>query len=114
MAKKKRSLNPNRFQQAGDQKFFSFDPVRQEIFKWGAIAGTAGGLLLAQEGFIWQILGFLAIFLISGRQIDKAAQRIPRWHAVAFSLLGTMPTMLVMVVVVRLILASLSGGASAS
>lgn len=112
MAKKKHTLDPNRFQKKGEQRFLALDPTRKELLKWGIVAGVVGGFFLIQNGFIWQILGFLAIFFISSFQIDKAARRIPRWHAVLFSLFGTMPAMLLVIIIGNLILAYLGDGAA--
>lgn len=76
MAKKKRKLDPNRFQQQDDKGLFSFDPIRRNTFKWGLAAGAIGGLLMVQVGTIWQILGVFAVVFISNYQIAQAAKRI--------------------------------------
>ncbi len=110
MAKKKRKLNPNRFQQQDEQHLFAFDPIRRELFQWGMIAGAIGGLFLAQDGFVWQIIGFLLIFFIIGHRIEKAAQQIPRWQAILLAFIGSLPAMLLVIFFSRLILVNLYGG----
>jgi len=110
VAKRKRKLDPHRFVKQDEQPLFAFDPIRRELFQWGMIAGAIGGLFLSQEGFIWQILGYLIIFLIMGRRVDKAAQRIPRWHAIVITFVGTLPVMILVIFFSRLILANLGGG----
>ena len=114
MAKRKRNLNPNRFQKQDDKGLFSFDEIRKDLFKWGLVAGGTGGVFFIQSGFIWQIVGFLAIFFITSRQIEKAARRVPRWHAVFYCLIGTMAAMFVVIIIGNLILVYLFGGVPAS
>jgi hypothetical protein len=103
---KRRKLNPNRFQKKpAEQRFFSFDPVRKNLFRWGLVAGAAGGPFLVQPGLVWQIVGFVVIFLISNYHVNRAAQRIPRWHAVFFSLAGAMLAMFVIVTIGSILIA---------
>lgn len=102
MSKKKRKLDPNRFQQQDDNGLFSFDPIRRHTFKWGLIAGAVGGLLMVQVGTIWQILGVFAVVFISNYQIAQAAKRIPRWHATVISLAGAMIAMFTIIAVVTI------------
>lgn len=103
MAKKKRRLDPNRFQQQDDNGLFSFDPIRRNTFKWGLVAGAVGGLLMVQAGMIWQILGVFAVVFISNYHIAQAAKRIPRWHATVISLAGAMIAMFFVIAVTTLI-----------
>ncbi len=94
MAKKKKKLNPNRFQKQDDKGLLSFDPIRREVFIWGLVAGAAAGFFMIRQEILWQILGVIVIVLISNRQIEKASRRIPRWHAVIFSFVGVMIALL--------------------
>ena len=110
MAKKKRRLDPNRFQQQDDKGLFSFDPIRRNTFKWGLAAGAIGGLLMVQVGTIWQILGVFAVVFISNYQIAQAAKRIPRWHATIISLAGAMVAMFTIIAVVTVVAIYFQGG----
>lgn len=112
MAKRQRKLDPNRFQQQDSKGLFSFDPVRRNTFKWGLIAGAAGGLLMVQVGTIWQILGVLAVVLISNYQIAEATKRIPRWHATVISLVGAMIAMFGIIVLATILMVYFQFGAS--
>jgi uncharacterized membrane protein len=90
---KRRKLDPNRFKQNDEKGIFSFDPIRRDVFKWGLIGGGIGGALMLNAGIFWQIMGVLAVVFISNHHINKAARRIPRWHAVINSFLGVMLAM---------------------
>jgi len=90
LAKKRKRLNPNRFQKQDDKGLFSFDPIRRNLFMWGLIAGAAGGFFMIRQEILWQIIGVFAIVLVSNRQIEKASRVIPRWHAVVISFVGVM------------------------
>jgi len=85
---KKRKNNPNRFKKMDNGHLFSFDPVRREVFKWGLIAGLSGGLFMLQQKLVWQIIGIFAVVFISNHRVNKAANRIPRWHATILSFIG--------------------------
>ncbi|MCB0164486.1 MAG: hypothetical protein KDI79_09685 [Anaerolineae bacterium] len=110
MAKKKRRLDPNRFQQEDDKGLFSFDPIRRNTFKWGLVAGAVGGFLMVQVGTIWQILGVFAVVFISNYHIAQAAKRIPRWHATVISLAGAMIAMFTIIAVMTVVLLYFQGG----
>lgn len=93
MSKKRSKLDPNRFKkepQTDDLGLFAFDPVRQDVFKWGAIAGLLGGVLTISASFMWQMIAILMVALVCNYHIGKAAQYIPRWHAVVMAFLGLM------------------------
>lgn len=94
---KRRKLNPNRFQQQDGKGLFSFDPVRRNLFKWGMIAGVAGGVFMFQDNLIVQIVGVFIIVAISNHHINKASRRIPRWHAALISFLGVIVALFVVV-----------------
>jgi hypothetical protein len=79
--------------------------ARKNLFRWGLVAGAAGGPFLVQPGLVWQIVGFVVIFLISNYHVNRAAQRIPRWHAVFFSLAGAMLAMFVIVTIGSILIA---------
>lgn len=85
---KRRKLDPNRFQKTDNKSLFSFDPVRRDVLKWGAIAGAAGGFFFLYQNLIAQILGVFVIVLVSNYHISKASRRIPRWHATIVSFIG--------------------------
>lgn len=106
---KRRKLSPNRFQEEAEQRFFSLDPTRRNLLKWGAVAGGLGSLFILQQSLVWQIIGFLIIFFISNYQVDRAARLIPRWHAVLYSLAGAMAAMIIVITLGGLILANLTG-----
>ena len=110
MAKRRRKLDPNRFQQTDEQELFSFDETRKALFKRGLMAGALSGLFFIQSSFIWQIVGFLIIFFITNPHIEKASRRIPRWHAVFYSLGGTLATMLLIIIIGNLLVVYLAGG----
>ncbi len=103
MAKRRRS-NSNRFKQPPSQKFLSFDPIRQNLFKVGLVAGALGGLFFIPNTLFWQVIGFLIIFFISNYYVNKAAQLIPRWHAIIFSLVGAMLAMMVVITIGTIVL----------
>lgn len=85
---KKRKINPNRFRQQDEKSLFAFDPTRQQVLKWGAIAGALGGLLMLQQSLLWQIAGVFVVVLVSNHHISRASQRIPRWQATVLSFIG--------------------------
>jgi uncharacterized membrane protein len=91
---KKRKQNPNRFQKTTDQKFFTFDKIRINLFLWGMVAGAIGGFFALKSGFAWQVAGIFAMVFISNYHINKAAQQIPRWHAALYSFFGLMLALL--------------------
>ncbi len=91
---KKRKLNPKRFQTPADQKFFTFDKIRINLFLWGMVAGAFGGFFALKSGFVWQVAGIFAMVFISNYHINKAARQIPRWHAAVFSFVGLMLALL--------------------
>ena len=107
MAKKrKKKLNPNRFQQQDDKGIFSFDPVRRNLFIWGLVAGGTGGFfMLRQDTIIWPIVGVFAVVFIANYQINKAARRIPRFQATIISFAGVMIAMFGVIVLGTVILA---------
>ena len=107
---KRRRLDPNRFKKQDDKGLFSFDPVRKNLFKWGIIAGAAGGLFMLSPGWIWQIVGVFTVVLISNHHINKAAQRIPRWHATIVSFLGVMLALFGVIALGNLLIAYLQTG----
>lgn|GEM_PF-1922278 len=109
MAKRRRKkLNPNRFQKVDDNKLFSFDPVRRDAFKWGTIAGGVGGFfMLWQDSIFWPIVGVSAIVFITNYHIGKASQRIPRWHATIIAFLGVIVAMFGVIIIGTIVLAFL-------
>ncbi len=109
---KRRKLDPNRFKQEDENGMFSFDPIRRDVFKWGLIAGAIGGGLMLNPSLFWQILGVLAVVLISNHHINKAARRIPRWHAVINSFLGVMLAMFGVIFLGSLLIAYVKTGGS--
>ena len=110
---KKRKLNPNRFQKKDESGIFSFDPIRRDLFKWGIIAGAVGGALMLNPGFIWQIAGVFAVVFISNYHINKAARRIPRWHAVIVSFLGVILALFGVIFLGSMVFAYTRGSGSA-
>jgi len=102
---KKRKLNPNRFQKQDESSLFTFDPIRRDLFKWGLIAGAAGGFFMLQQNFIWQIVGVVIVVLVSNYHIGNASRRIPRWHATIFSFAGVMVAIIVVILVGTVMLA---------
>lgn len=110
---KRRKLDPNRFQKKDENGMFSFDPIRRELFKWGLIAGGIGGALMLNPNIFWQIMGVLAVVFISNHHINKAARRIPRWHAVINSFLGVILAMFGVIFLGSMIIAYVQGTWSA-
>lgn len=108
---KRRKLKQNRFQKEPEQGLFSFDPIRQHLLKWGAIAGGAGGLLMIQTSIFWQIAGVFVVVMISNYHINRAARRIPRWHAVFASFAGVIVAMFGVIIVGTMILTYLQAPA---
>lgn len=106
---KRRKLDPNRFKTEDQNGMFSFDPIRRGLFKWGLIAGGLGGALMLNPSIFWQIMGVLVVVSISNHHINKAARRIPRWHAVINSFLGVMLGMFGMILLGSMIIAYLQG-----
>jgi uncharacterized membrane protein len=107
---KKRRLDPNRFKKQDDNGLFSFDPIRRNLFKWGIIAGAAGGFFMLWQDWIWQIVGVFTVVLISNHHINKAAKRIPRWHATIVSFLAVMVTLFVVIALGNLMMTYLTTG----
>jgi hypothetical protein len=104
--KRKKKLNPNRFQNQDDKGILSFDPVRRNLFVWGLIAGAAGGFfMLRQDTIIWPIVGVFAVVFIANYHINKAARRIPRFQATIISFVGVMIAMFGVIVLGTIILA---------
>ena len=101
---KKRPLNQNRFQKESEQKLFSLDATRRNLLKWGAIAGGLGGFFMIQPAIVWQIVGVFIVVLVSNYHINRAAQRIPRWHAVVTSFAGVIVSMFSVIVIGTIIL----------
>ena len=108
---KRRKLNQNRFQKEPEQGLFSFDPIRKNLLKWGAIAGGAGGLLMIHPSIFWQIAGVLVVVMVSNYHINKAARRIPRWHAVVTSFAGVIVAMFSVIIAGTIILTYLQAPA---
>ncbi|MDX1520100.1 MAG: hypothetical protein R3264_00555 [Anaerolineae bacterium] len=105
---KRRKMNPNRFQKHDDSaRLFAFDPLRQDLIKWGLVAGGLGGIFLIQQGLIWQIVGLVIIVFTTNSRINRAAERIPRWHAVINSFIGVLVAMFVVVMLGTIVLAYL-------
>jgi hypothetical protein len=110
---RKRRLDPKRFQPKDDKGLFSFDPIRRYVFKWGLIAGATGGLFMLRSEFVWQLIGVFAVVFISNYHINKAAQRIPRWHATIVSFIGVLIGMFGVILLGSVIMVYLqTGGAS--
>jgi hypothetical protein len=107
---KRKKLDPNRFRKEDDKGLFSFDPIRRSAFTWGLIAGGAGGLFMLQPEIVWQIVGVFAVVLISNYHINKAARRIPRWHATVISFLGVMLAMFGVIILGTIVLAYVRAG----
>ncbi len=119
MAKKQKSkkksskkLSQTRFQKQDDKGLFSFDAIRKDVFKWGIIAGAIGGFFMVgqQDTYIWPIVGVMSVVLISNYHINKASQRIPRWHATFWAFLGVMITMFGVILIGSVIVAYLQVG----
>ncbi len=111
MAKSRKKLNPNRFQKQDDKGLFSFDTHRRQAFKWGLVAGAAGGVFMLQpENLILQIVGVFVIVLISNYHINKISRRIPRLHATIISFLGVILALFAMVIVSTLFLTLVQRG----
>ena len=120
MAKKRRSksqkksgkkLDPKRFQKQDENRLFSFDPIRRDLFKWGLIAGAAGGLfMIRQDSIVWSIVGVAIVVFMSNYHIGKASQRIPRLHATVMSFLGVVIAMFGVIILGTIVVAYLQGG----
>jgi len=110
---RKRRYTPNRPQQKDDKGLLSFDPLRRNVFKWGLIAGAAGGLFMLRPEFIWQVVGVLLVVFIANYHINKAAQRISRWHATFASFLGVMIGMFGVIIIGTLIMVYFEAGGAA-
>jgi hypothetical protein len=108
LAKRRRKLDPNRFQKQDGQGLFSFDPIRRDCLKWGAIAGAGGGFFMLSQSLLAQIAGIFVIVFVSNYHISKASRLIPRWHATIISFIGVMAAMFG-VIIVGTILISLYG-----
>jgi hypothetical protein len=109
LAKKRRKINPNRFQTKDDKGIFSFDPIRRDVFKWGLVAGAVGGFFMLRPEIFWQIIGVFAVVFISNYHIAKAARRIPRWHATIVSFLGVIIALFGVIILGTIILTYLQG-----
>ena len=102
---KKRKFDPNRFQQQDSSSLFSFDPIRRDVLKWGAIAGACGGFLMIQPQVVWQIIGVFIIVFGANYHISKASHRIPRWQATVISFIGVIAAMFGVIIVGTIIMA---------
>jgi len=105
---KRRKLDPSRFKKKEEQRFFSFDPVRRNLLKWGALAGGVGGLFMIQEGVVWQIVGVFAVVFISNYYVNRAARHIPRWQAVVYSFMGVIVAMFSVIIFGTIVLTFLN------
>jgi hypothetical protein len=111
---KRRRLDPKRFQQKDDDKgLFSFDPIRRYVFRWGLIAGAAGGIFMIRSEFFWQLIGVFAVVFISNYHINKASQRIPRWHATIVSFIGVVIGMFGIILLGSVVLTYFQAGSAA-
>ena len=121
MAKKRKSkskkkssgkkLDPRRFQKQDENSLFSFDPIRRDLFKWGLVAGVAGGFFMVrQDSIIWSIVGIAIVVFVSNYHISRASQKIPRVHATVMSFLGVFIGMFGTIIIGTVILAYLQGG----
>ena len=107
---KRRRLNSNRNQKQGEPGLFAFDPVRKNLIKWGAIAGTLGGFFMVQQSsLLWQIGGVSIVVFVANYHINKAAERIPRWHAVVNAFIGVFIAMFAAIILGTIILATIDG-----
>lgn len=109
---KRRRINPNRFKQQDDKGLFSFDPIRRRLFKWGMIAGAAGGFFMLRPEIVWQIVGVFIVVLISNYHINRASRQIPRWQATIISFLGAMAAIMLVVFVGTVAITYLGRGSS--
>jgi hypothetical protein len=86
--------------------------MRRYTFKWGLIAGAAGGLFMIRPELFWQIVGIAAVVFISNYHINKAARYIPRWHATVISFLGVLLGMFSIIIAGSIILFYIQQGGS--
>lgn len=68
---------------------------------------------MLRSEFVWQLIGVFAVVFISNYHINKAAQRIPRWHATIVSFIGVLIGMFGVILLGSVIMVYLqTGGAS--
>lgn len=109
MAKRRRQEHP--FKQHEEKSLFSFDPARRYSFKWGLIAGLAGGMFMTRpDSILLQLIGVGVVIIISNYHINRATQWIPRWHATIITMLGAGLGMFGMIIVLTILLAYLQAG----
>jgi hypothetical protein len=112
VAKRRRREHP--FKQQEEKGLFSFDPARRYTFKWGLVAGLAGGIfMLRPDSLLSQLIGVAVVILISNYHISRAVQWIPRWHATIITMLGAAIGMFGMIIVGTLVLAYLQARSGA-
>jgi hypothetical protein len=107
---KRRKLDPNRFKKDDEKGLFSFDPIRRRVLLWGVIAGASGGFFMLRPEVVSQLLGVFIVVLVSNYHINKAARRIPRWHATILSFAGVIVSMFSVILVGNLLIATLQAG----
>lgn len=112
MAKRRKKLDPNRFQKQDGLGLFSFNPIRRDCIKWGAVAGAAGGAAMLFQSLLGQIAGIMLIVFISNHGISKASRLIPRWQATVLSFIGVMLALFSVIIVGTILISfySVSGG----
>jgi hypothetical protein len=69
------------------------------------IAGLSGGLFMLQQQLLWQVMGIFAVVFISNHHINKAARRIPRWHATILSFAAVTVAMFGVIIIGTIIMA---------
>lgn len=60
------------------------------------------------ENLLSQIAGVVIVVLVSNYHINRAAQRIPRWHATIVAFIGVMVAMFGVIIVGTIVLAYLN------
>ena len=109
MAKRRRQTHP--FKQQEEKGLFSFDPARRYAFKWGLVAGLAGGIFMTRpDSILLQLIGVAVVIFVSNYHINRAVQWIPRWHATIITMLGAALGMFGMIIVGTIVLAYLQVG----
>ena len=87
MAKRRKQEHP--FKQQEEKGMFAFDPPHRYAFKWGLVAGLAGGIFMTRpDSFLLQLIGVAVVIFISNYHINRLTQWIPRWHATIITMLG--------------------------
>jgi hypothetical protein len=104
MARKQAKLDPNRFKkemkiEIDDLGMFSFDPIRQELFKWGLVSGIMGSLFTIRPELWAKVFGIIIIVVVCNYHIAKASHRIPRWHAVVVTFIGLLASIPIVMIV---------------